>query len=286
MISYSQNQEDVVISRLCSIIDKGVYVDVGAGHPILENVTYGLHLRGWRGINVEPMRSEYEMLCQVRPEDVNIRAAAGSEVGTVTLFEAPMQNRGATTSDTQALERYRSEGQEFVPFDVPVVRVGDLLTQSTLGEIHVMKIDVEGAERSVILGADLSEHRPWVLVIEATRPNSRELSSTEWDDLVLGAGYVEVLFDGLNKFFVRADLDDVAVMLSSPANVFDQWESAETAQLRDELKKVVADARHDRESLEQEIGSLKLREIRLESLLFRSMGWLPDRERRKLSQEG
>ena len=32
----------------------GFYIDVGAGHPIADNVTFWLYERGWHGIAVEP----------------------------------------------------------------------------------------------------------------------------------------------------------------------------------------------------------------------------------------
>jgi hypothetical protein len=54
-VSYAQNQEDVVLYRLTRFVERGTYVDVGAAHPVIHNVTYALYLAGWRGINVEPM---------------------------------------------------------------------------------------------------------------------------------------------------------------------------------------------------------------------------------------
>ena len=61
-VSYAQNMEDVVLGRLVSLVPRGRFIDVGAGHPRLENVTYALYLQGWRGINVEPMQAEVELL--------------------------------------------------------------------------------------------------------------------------------------------------------------------------------------------------------------------------------
>ena len=91
--------------------------------------------------------------------------------------------------------------------------------------VHVLKIDVEGFEKSVIQGSSIEKHRPWVLVIEATRPNSTVDVSAEWEQLVLRAGYVQTLFDGLNKFYVRDDMPDLVSLMSVPANVFDKWHS-------------------------------------------------------------
>lgn len=225
MISYAQNQEDVVLFRLTEVVKNGVFVDVGAAHPILENVTYALYMHGWRGVNIEPMAREAGMLKELRPQDKTIQAAVGREAGSITLFEAPLENRGATTFDAQAVQNYRQSGQSFEEFESPVITLDSILEKFGVGEVHIVKIDVEGLEKDVILGANFSRHKPWVLVIEATKPNSQHDSSSEWESLVIAAGYTYVLFDGLNRFYVRDDLKEIQKLLSSPANVFDGWQS-------------------------------------------------------------
>lgn len=224
MISYAQNQEDVVLYRLTKQVKTGIYIDVGAAHPILENVTYALYLEGWRGINVEPMAREAELLREIRPEDETVMAAIGESHGKVTLYEAPIENRGATTADLDFVLKYRGLGQDFKPFEAEVVTLDSLLSKYPIGGVHIIKIDVEGHEKAAILGSNLFQHRPWVLVIEATKPNSTEDASYEWEPLLVNAGYVCVLFDGLNKYFVRGDLSDIQELLATPANVFDNWQ--------------------------------------------------------------
>lgn len=242
MISYAQNQEDVVLSRLLRMVPVGTFVDVGAGHPCIHNVTYGLYLAGWRGVNVEPMASEAEQLRSLRPDDVTLQVAVGATPGSLTLFEAPIENRGATTSDPSLVARYAATGQSFVPFEVEVDTLDSILATYRPGEVHLVKIDVEGGEADVIAGADLAGHRPWVLVIEATAPNSTDDSSAAWEPTVLAAGYSCVLFDGLNRFYVRDDLPEIARLLSVPANVFDGWKSKELADLEVMIEQVVAAA--------------------------------------------
>src|SRR5438552_13668137 len=53
--SFSQLGEDLAICRLTDelALDRGVYVDAGAFHPIFGSNTLLLHKRGWRGINVD-----------------------------------------------------------------------------------------------------------------------------------------------------------------------------------------------------------------------------------------
>ena len=231
VISYSQNQEDVVLYRLLSLVPRGTYIDVGAAHPIYDNVTYALYQAGWRGMNIEPMKREADWLREVRPEDITCETAVGNANGRIQLFAAPVENRGATTADKELVDRYQKSGQIFEPFEIDVVRLDELLDVNNVSTIHILKIDVEGAEREVIEGASLQKYRPWVLVIEATKPNSTEDVSAYWEELILNAGYMLTLFDGLNKFYVRTDMPDVARLMSTPANVFDQWKSFEVYDL-------------------------------------------------------
>ena len=232
MISYSQNQEDVVLFRLVQLVPEGFYVDVGAAHPVLDNVTYALYEAGWRGINIEPMKREAELLREVRPRDITCEVAAGNTPGLMTLFAAPLDNRGATTADKELVAAYERNGQTFNAFDVEVARLDEILQQNKIEVIHILKIDVEGFEREVLEGSSIEKYRPWVLVIEATRPNSTVDVSAVWEKLVLESGYVKTLFDGLNKFYVRQDMPDLIELMSTPANVFDRWKTAEVDELQ------------------------------------------------------
>jgi FkbM family methyltransferase len=171
------------------------------------------------------MKREADLLREVRPRDITCQVAAGESSGRVTLYEAPIENRGATTADKELVEIYRHAGQSFGSFEVEVARLDKILEDNQIKIVHVLKIDVEGFEKSVIQGSSIEKHRPWVLVIEATRPNSTVDVSAEWEQLVLSAGYVQTLFDGLNKFYVRDDMPDLVALMSVPANVFDKWKS-------------------------------------------------------------
>ena len=53
-LSYSQNLEDYHLSLAFAGQTAGTYIDVGAGHPIADNVSFWFYERGWQGIVVEP----------------------------------------------------------------------------------------------------------------------------------------------------------------------------------------------------------------------------------------
>ena len=54
-ISFSQEAEDLVLSELAQFNKcyDGLYVDVGAHHPLRFSNTAIYHQRGWRGVNID-----------------------------------------------------------------------------------------------------------------------------------------------------------------------------------------------------------------------------------------
>ena len=60
--SYSQEGEDILLSRIFRNQKKGFYVDIGAHHPTRFSNTYYFYKLGWRGINIDaiPQASDYQ----------------------------------------------------------------------------------------------------------------------------------------------------------------------------------------------------------------------------------
>jgi FkbM family methyltransferase len=222
MISYAQNHEDVVLARLFRQQDAGFYIDVGAGHPVDDSVTKHFSDAGWRGINVEPMPREHQLLCVERPNDVNLCVALSDYEGHATLYEAPPENRGASTLVPEIAARYRE--QTFTAVPVPVTTLAQACAAHADGPIDFLKVDVEGSELAVLRGADFDRFRPRVLVVEATEPNSVIASHDAWESLLFKCGYRCTLFDGLNRFYAQHDDAEARNVLSAPANALDDYE--------------------------------------------------------------
>jgi FkbM family methyltransferase len=221
MISYAQNSEDVVLARLFDRQAAGRYIDVGAGHPVGDSVTKHFYDAGWRGVNVEPMAHEYQLLCSARPDDVNVHAALSDKAGEATLYEAPPENRGASTLVPDIVDRY--DGQSFTPVRVELNTLAEVWERHPTA-VDFLKIDVEGHEEAVIRGGAWEELRPRVVVVEATEPNSTEPSHEAWEPLLVANGYLCALFDGVNRFYAQVDDDEALETLAVPANVFDDYE--------------------------------------------------------------
>ncbi|KAK0330312.1 hypothetical protein LTR94_033320, partial [Friedmanniomyces endolithicus] len=100
---------------------------------------------------------------------------------------------------------HRAEGHEVAELTVPVRTLASICEEHVRGEIHFLKVDVEGFEGEVLRGMDFARWRPWVLVIEATLPNSRETNHESWEHLVTGQRYRFAWFDGLNRYYVAEE---------------------------------------------------------------------------------
>ena len=220
-VSYAQNFEDVMLWRALKQVKNGFYIDVGANDPNIDSVTKAFYERGWRGINIEPLTSHYHDLERERPNDINLCCAAGAQNGELELWECDI--RGWATASNTVVEQHKKEGHEGVFHKVPVVPLSDICAKYVTNEIHFLKIDVEGFEKTVIEGMDFSLFRPWVVVVEATRPNSTEEVYEEWSNILLAADYVFAYADGLNRFYVSREHSELLTSFRYPPNVFDEF---------------------------------------------------------------
>ena len=220
-ISYAQNFEDVMLWRALKHVEKGFYIDVGANDPTLDSVTLAFYERGWRGINIEPMRQYFDRLCAERPEDLNLPVAVSDTKGQLTFFDIP--DTGLSTIDATIAQSHIAAGRKVIEQSVPVVPLADICAEHVHEPIHFLKIDVEGLEGAVLRGMDFQRWRPWILVIEATRPQTQLTNHHEWEPLVLGAGYRFSYFDGLNHYYVAQNHLELMEAFKAPPNVFDDF---------------------------------------------------------------
>lgn len=221
-VSYSQNAEDVLLWRALGHVPNGFYIDVGASDPVEHSVTKALYERGWSGISIEPLPSFHAQFQQERPRDVNLAIAAGAENGELTLYDVP-DVRGWASPDQAVAEMHRAEGHSIAELKVPVRTLASVCEEHVRGEIHFLKIDVEGFEGDVLRGMDFKRWRPWVLVIEATLPNSRETNHASWEHLVDTQGYRFAWFDGLNRWYVADEHAELMRHFGIQPNVFDAY---------------------------------------------------------------
>lgn len=221
LISYAQNFEDIVLWRALHDIEGGVYLDIGAQHPVIDSVSHLFFERNWRGIHVEANPHYAALLRRARPGDQVIEALVGEPPKDKRLPFFIVTDTGLSTGIKEVAERHRQAGFEVLEITAPVLPLSDIFLEHSNKTIHWMKIDVEGMEAAVLRSWDRSPVRPWILTIESTLPNTRTESHHEWINLVLDRGYREVWFDGLSRFFLHEDQWHREPSFKIPPNIFD-----------------------------------------------------------------
>lgn len=220
---YTRNFEDVILVRALQHVAGGFFLDVGACNPVADSNTYALYERGWRGIAVEPLGELAPAWAETRPGDVFVHAAAGAQPGERELHVFPDAAQISTLHAGYA-GRWRSAGYGAVARRVPVVTLDRVLHEHGKDRpLHLVSIDVEGAEAEALGGLDLARHRPWLMVIEACEPGTPEPSHMNWEPAVLGAGYEMVYFDGVNRFYLSAEHPELREHFRLPPNVWDDF---------------------------------------------------------------
>lgn len=222
-VSYAQNFEDVIIWRALKHVGPGFYIDVGAHSPTSDSVTQAFYERGWRGINIEPNPERHAELVACRPEDINLRLAVADMAGDMKMHF--VSNDGLSTLDANQARARGKEGYDVVE---EWVRVGTLSAVWS-GHVppdmpvHFLKVDVEGFERQVLLGADWTANRPWIVVVEATLPMTTTPFHEAWESILTDARYVFAYKDGLNRFYVATEHRELLPAFEYPPNWFDEF---------------------------------------------------------------
>jgi FkbM family methyltransferase len=172
-------------------------------------------------VNIEPEPDYAAALRAERPRDINLQIAIAATPGRATLHR--IKGTGLSTFDANVAADHAVTGYPAAqPMEVEATTLAAICAAHAPRDIHFLKIDAEGAERDVLLSADLKTYRPWIIVAEATIPGSPVPRIDAFADLLIAADYRQCWFDGLNAFFVAGEHEpQLAKFFETPPNVFD-----------------------------------------------------------------
>ena len=214
-ISYAQRYEDLHLWRCFDGQHDGFYIDVGAGNPVYDNVSFSFYLSGWRGIAVEPNPSLAALGRAVRPRDYLYEGLAGTRPGEATLYLQHEFHGLSTTIAEQARIAEKELGRSAEALTRPVTTLAALCEAHAPATFDFLKIDVEGAEADVLRGADFRRFRPKVIVVEAYKPITMEPAFGEWEPLLTEHGYSLAWDDELNRYYVAHEAGALAGALAA-----------------------------------------------------------------------
>jgi FkbM family methyltransferase len=226
-VSFAANGEDILLDRFFQA-KIGTFVDIGAGHPRINNKTYFFYLRGWRGVNFEPASGARDCFESVRPGDFNIAQAISDSSGVQSFFEIPGHEELSTLS-REVAEEYLNQQRAVIERRVSTRTIADLVEHYRLPAPEICSIGIHGNAGGILRGIPFDRWQPSVFVIGANLKNSGQPA---WEPILLEHGYLFAMFDGINRYYLRGDLAGSLSLLDRPVNLFDAYERAETTELR------------------------------------------------------
>ena len=214
-LSYAQRFEDFHLWRCFDGQASGFYIDVGAGHPVYDNVSFAFYLAGWRGISVEPNPALAALNRAVRKRDHLYEGLAGAAPGQATLYLQHEFHGLSTTIAEHGQAAEREVGRQAEAVTLPVTTLAALCGRHAPPAYDFLKVDVEGAEADVLRGADFSRSRPKIIMVEAIKPFSLAPAWDEWEPILAKAGYAYVWDDELNRYYVAEEARALAEKLAA-----------------------------------------------------------------------
>jgi FkbM family methyltransferase len=159
---HSQFGEDRYIFENLELPHQGVFVDVGAGHPIYLSNTYFFEKNGWEGICIDADPSQYELLKKERNQVQ--WAAISAEEGEIEFSQSYLPSYSSAVNEKEYNPLLK------VPFKgiikVPAFRLETILQKYNIEKIDLLDIDVEGTELEVWQTLDYEKHKPTVVILE------------------------------------------------------------------------------------------------------------------------
>jgi FkbM family methyltransferase len=219
-VSYAQRFEDLYLLRCFGDQADGFYIDIGAGHPVYDNVSFAFYLKGWRGITAEPNPWLTRLARAVRPRDHHIEALVGAAPGKATYYRVRDFHGLSTMIEGNARAAQAEFGKGADASVVLVMTLRDLCAMHAPAAIDFLKIDVEGAEEDVLLGGDWQRFRPRIVVAEALAPTTLAPAWDAWEPLLLSQGYRFAFFDSLNRYYVAEEAADLMRHFASAPESF------------------------------------------------------------------
>jgi FkbM family methyltransferase len=180
-LAYSQEGEDLLLSKFFGPRNKGFFIDVGAHRPKLYSNTYFFYKKGWNGINIDPLPGTMEGFKKVRPRDINLEVAISNKAEELTyyMFHEPALN---TFSKEDADFRIKLEGCTLLSTRIiKTIRLDEILDKylPTGTEIDFLTIDVEGLDMQVLLSNNWEKYRPKIVLLEYLRSSMENLLKSD-----------------------------------------------------------------------------------------------------------
>ena len=207
--SFSLSNVDLIINRIFSEVNKGIYIDIGCNHPIKYNNTYLLHKKGWKGINIDLDDKSIEQFNKLRDKDTNIKAMITSidgEEKDVYFYH----DRSAINTISKELAESREKKAKEVK-KLKGTTINSIIENSEYknSKINLLSIDIENYEYEALKNFNFKKYNIDVIVTEITDIKKKKLETYNQSlEYILNTKIYKLLVDNNYKLinWVNADL--------------------------------------------------------------------------------
>ena len=172
--SYSISNVDLIIDRMFSNLNNGIYIDVGCNHPIKFNNTYLLYKRGWSGINIDLDSKSINEFKKFRPNDYNIKKIVSNndEIKEIYLYH----ERSAINTLSKELVNSRKNKPKKIIKEKSTT-LNKIIDESPFKDkkINLISIDIENHEYEALENFNFDKYKIDAFIVEFTDINQRKL---------------------------------------------------------------------------------------------------------------
>ncbi len=166
--SYSISNVDLIINRMFSKKNNGIFIDLGCNHPIKFNNTYLLYKRGWRGINIDLDKKSIEEFNKIRNKDYNLQSLISSEPDEEKEIYY-YHSRSAINTVSEELIKYRKTDKNKIKvIKQKTETLENVIERSPFknNSIDFLSIDIENHEYEALKNFNFNKYKIQVIVTE------------------------------------------------------------------------------------------------------------------------
>jgi FkbM family methyltransferase len=194
-LSFSQEGEDLVLQRLFHAKFDGFYVDIGAHHPFRYSNTYKFYLKGWSGINIDPLPGSMEKFKKSRIRDINLEIPILNNPEKEMIYYMFNEPAFNTFNEKNALAVEKDKRAIIInKLNIKPYRLEEILEKYLPPNVIIdfLSVDVEGMDLEVLKSNNWEKFRPQYIVAESFNTNLNDDFDSELSVFLKENGYMIV----------------------------------------------------------------------------------------------
>lgn len=204
-MNYSQIGQDLEVLKFYNNKTEGYFIEIGASNGINLSNTYLLEKDyHWKGICVEPIPKNFELLCKNRPNSLCCDKAVYNESNKEVVFDIA-NNCDLLSGISENIDRHKSSvDANKTTMIVETISLNDLLeTYNAPLFMEYLSLDTEGSELEILKSLDFQKYKFGLIDVEH---NFIEPRRSQIRDLLTSNGYIYLRENQFDDCYKHQDI--------------------------------------------------------------------------------